>query len=257
MFGLIGWRHINYRYNIYHYFLIDFWYIGNYIIFFMLFFCPTNRFFYLASYAIGSGTLGWATILVNNSFVLHSIDKITSCYLHLNPMLMMYNLHWVTQYNKDRGWQLYDTSEDKFTIGFVIYYYMAACTLYLSWALIYYLIIFVFRAKKIKERNYLTLFQWMSDTDKNAEKLWNKWGPKYSGLLFMTTHFIIFLMTTFISLISYFSFYFNVLCLSIVFCTCWWRGSCFYMDYFSKKYEFNLAKIEDEYNKAISTPIQK
>lgn len=126
-------------------------------------------------------------------------------------MLMMFNLHWVTQFNKQRGWDLYDSSKDKLTIGFVIYYYMAACTLYISWGIIYYLIIFVFKAKKIKERNYLTLFKWMSDTDKNAEKLWNKWGPEYAGLLFMTTHFVIFLMTTFISLISYFSFLFNLL----------------------------------------------
>ena len=75
VFSLIGWRHVNYRYNIYHYFLIDFWYIGNYIIFFMLFVCPNNRFLYIASFAFGWGTLGWATVLVNNSFVLHSIPN--------------------------------------------------------------------------------------------------------------------------------------------------------------------------------------
>lgn len=176
----------------------------------MLFFFPTNRYLYIASYAIGSGTLGWAAVLVNNSFVLHSIDKMTSFSIHFSPMITMWNLHWITRYNKNRGWSMYDASTDEFTAGFVLFYFWAACSLYLSWAVFYYLIIFVFKAKRIKERNYLTLFKWMSETDTNANSLWNKWGPEYSGLLFMTTHFVIFLMTTTISLAGYFSFYFNV-----------------------------------------------
>lgn len=189
---LVGWRHINYRYNRDHYFLFDFCYFANYLILTMLFLYPTNRVLYIASFSFSTGTLGWAIVLVKNAFVLHSLDRITSCYIHFRPMIALSNLHWVTQYNKNRGWDVYDPSGDEFNLSFILYFYFVSCSIYLTWAFCYFIFIFVIRAKHIKERNYLTLFKYMRNTDKAAKKLWNSWGPQYSGFLFMLTHFVIF-----------------------------------------------------------------
>ena len=40
------------------------------------------------------GPLGWSVALTNNSLVIHSVDHISSLFIHLTPMLMVYNLRW-------------------------------------------------------------------------------------------------------------------------------------------------------------------
>lgn len=241
--GLIGWRHINYGYNKYHYYLIDFCYYGNYTICLMLAFYPTNRWLYIASFSFSCGTLGMATILVKNSFVLHNIDRMTSLYIHLKPLITLTNLHWSTQYSKNRGWDLYDPSGDEFSFEFFIFFFKCTFSIYFTWAVIYYVIIFIVRRKKIKERNYDTLFKYLASTDKGARKLWYSRGKKYAGVMFMLTHIGIQLGLTCLAFLCYFSIYLNILvvCTTLTFNT--WRRAGFYMDYFCKKYEINLSLI--------------
>mmetsp|Transcript_16077 Transcript_16077/g.17860 ORF Transcript_16077/g.17860 Transcript_16077/m.17860 type:complete len:141 (-) Transcript_16077:177-599(-) len=134
----------------------------------------------------------------------------TSLTIHLKPMITMTNLHWSTQYNKERGWDVYDSSEDTFSFSFLYEYFRCCSIIYFSWAAIYFLIIFIVKRKKIKERNYDTLFKYLSSTDPVSRKLYYSMGKKYAALMFMATHIVTFLILTFISFLCYFSFWLNI-----------------------------------------------
>lgn len=102
--------------------------------------------------------MGWALALVGCKFVLHSVDQLTSVFIHFTPMTLMWNLHWYTQYSKTKTWEFYDATQDTFSLQFLKEYFMAAVGAYLFWAVIYYIVMFVIAEKRIRERGYGKLF---------------------------------------------------------------------------------------------------
>jgi hypothetical protein len=95
--------------------------------------------------------------------------------------------------------------------------------------------------------------------DKTTELL-NKFGPKYSALMYLLYHFTVSMFTIFISVACYFSFYMNVLLMVVLSSVCFWNGATYYMDYFSKRYESNLAKLDmvkQKVNEELGSPKKK
>ena len=161
----------------------------------------------------------------------------------------MINLHWRTQYNDGRGWKLYDAKKDTLSWDFVKTYYTAAVGVYLVWAFAYYILVYVILKNRISERNYITLANTHIKKNSEVGKYLMKLGPKYSGLMYVGTHFVCVFVIFTVTLISYFNAYFNVALFFIFSSISFWNGSTFYMDYFSKKYELNLQKLEELHEK--------
>mmetsp|Transcript_27191 Transcript_27191/g.31365 ORF Transcript_27191/g.31365 Transcript_27191/m.31365 type:complete len:83 (-) Transcript_27191:27-275(-) len=69
------------------------------------------------------------------------------------------------------------------------------------------------------------------------------------GFVYLGSHFLVAHITMTIAIGCYFSFYFHCIIMVFLSCTCFWNGATFYMDYFSKKYEANLAKLDDVHKK--------
>lgn len=40
------------------------------------------------------GPLGWSVALFSNALVFHSVDHISSLFIHITPMLMIYTFRW-------------------------------------------------------------------------------------------------------------------------------------------------------------------
>jgi len=78
--------------------MLEFCYYGNLIMYTFLFLSPQSQMLYYASFAFATGPLGWALPLVRCKFVLHSVDSLTSVFIHYTPLMLMWNLHWRTQY---------------------------------------------------------------------------------------------------------------------------------------------------------------
>ena len=72
-----------------HYFMLDFCYFGNFLLFAYLWFVPDedSDWFFMLVFGVTNGPLAWAVIMFHNSLVFHSIDKITSCFLHVSTMV--------------------------------------------------------------------------------------------------------------------------------------------------------------------------
>lgn len=248
---LYTWRNITYRMTGDHYYMLEFCYYGNVVMYLMIFMFPESKWMYQAVFAFTTGPIAWALPLVQIKFILHSIDSLTSIFIHYTPMILMWNLHWRTQYSTTRDWALYDAKKDTFSIEFLKDYYKAGICQYLLWSFLYYMIVFVIAAKRIKSRNYATLMTYYSEKGGAETRFFNRFGPQYAGLMYLASHFGVFLVTSTIGLFSYFSFYFHSVFIIAMSSCCFWNGATYYMDYFSKKYESNLSKLDDLKEKII------
>ncbi|CAI2370863.1 unnamed protein product [Moneuplotes crassus] len=242
---LLIWRNITYRLDNSHYYMMEFCYFANVILYTFIFFFPENRTLYLACFAFCCGPVGWALALVGCSFVIHNVNQLTSIFIHFTPMVLMMNLHWRTQYNEDRGWKLYDAKKDEFGWEFIKDYYKSAITVYLVWAVLYYLLVYVILKNRITERNYTTLANYHINKNSSVGKFIMKLGPNYQGLMYVGSHFLSVMVIFTVTLASYFNMWVNIVIMFLASSVSIWNGATFYMEYFSKKYEINLKKLEE------------
>lgn len=243
------WRNVTYRISKEHYYMFEFCYYGNLVMYFFIFLFPEWKMMYYASFAFWAGPIGWALALTGCSFVLHSVQQLTNCFIHFTPMILMWNLHWRTQYNENRGWNLYDAKKDTLTFSFIKDYYTSCLIVYLFWAVNYYILVFVILDKRIKERHYETIITYYTSRENAIGKYLKSFGENYSGLAYVITHFLVCQILFSISIVCYFSYYFHLFVIVLTSSVSFWNGASFYMDYFSKKYEINLAKLDKLHEK--------
>eukprot|EP01129_Flabellula_baltica_P012916 TRINITY_DN5916_c0_g1_i2.p1 TRINITY_DN5916_c0_g1~~TRINITY_DN5916_c0_g1_i2.p1 ORF type:complete len:356 (+),score=44.11 TRINITY_DN5916_c0_g1_i2:127-1068(+) len=91
---LIGARAVIYKKMNWHYFLFDFCYFANFLMLSFLWVLPDYPTLFLICFCISNGPLSWAVPLWRNSMVFHSVDKITSIFIHLSPPILSYVLRW-------------------------------------------------------------------------------------------------------------------------------------------------------------------
>ena len=110
-------------------------------------------------------------------------------------------------------------------------------------AVIMYQINFVFAKKRIAERNYETMYAYFS-AQKGCAKIIFFFGEKHGPKVFVATQVVTFLSTMTLGWLNLYSFYCNTF--FVCFWLTWsiWNASCFYMDYFAKKYEASMQKLE-------------
>ena len=70
------------------------------------------------------------------------------------------------------------------------------------------------------------------------------WSPP----LFMLAHFTLFFVCHLGAVIAYHSFWFNTFIICLYSYVSVWNGACFYMDFFSKKYDKLLSEYEKQFD---------
>jgi len=105
---LIIIRYIQYKPRKWHYFLLDWCYWVNWSVMIYMLFFPSSGMMGTVLFAIALGPLPWTVIAYRNSIVFHSIEKFTSCYIHVMPMACLYAIKWFPE-DCSRYW--YDTFE--------------------------------------------------------------------------------------------------------------------------------------------------
>jgi len=91
---LIGLRWFSYKKQKAHYFLFDFCYFANLLLLLYLHKYPDSPTLFMVCFSYTTGPLTWATLAWRNSLVFHSLDKMTSCIIHLTPAWTVYMLRW-------------------------------------------------------------------------------------------------------------------------------------------------------------------
>lgn len=240
VFVLIPMRFVSYRIQKYHYFLLDFCYYGNVICVAFLYFYPTNAVAFNISAAFALGPLLVAVPLFTNSFVPHSIDKITSLVIHLLPALAIWSI---------KSSECPAFTESMILLPFGEFYFYSAST-YLAWILVYYFIMFRLAYERWQRKGNLTLYKWvMEDTTTLTYAYCGLLGERFRPLMFMSQHALsslILIVVAYVQLVHIWVF-----TCSIIIITCWsfWNGAGYYIDLFASRYEKDIQKIEEIYQK--------
>ncbi|KAI5810816.1 hypothetical protein BZA77DRAFT_340129 [Pyronema omphalodes] len=83
-------RYYSYHKCGYHYFLADLCYFVNVMLLLSLWVFPNSRRLFIAAYCLSYGNNAWAIAMWRNSMVFHSLDKVTSLFIHLMPPVVLH-----------------------------------------------------------------------------------------------------------------------------------------------------------------------
>jgi hypothetical protein len=230
---LVSLRYIYYRWMHWHYFLLDFCYWANFLILIFLWFFPTSQFIFTAIYSFSMGPLLIAIPLFNNSLVIHSVEKLTSSFIHLSPGLVT----WSLRYHECELWPV--AREDPTLIQYVI----NSAILYLAWALVY-TVILKLTMKRCDEKNNTTMYKYMHETPGSFfHKATGILGEKLRPFTFMSYHIVFSLIATTITYITFHNHLLHAAIVILSILTTIWTAANYYMERFSKNYEAQLQQL--------------
>lgn len=169
--------------------------------------------------------------------VFHKFDNLTSLALHIFPNITLWNLRWTTMAyeaqfpESERQFLSLDTSLDfhKFITFPMAYYFL--------WAAFYYIVNFFLYAQLIQDMNYDNMYVHMIKRLPWARKWIFMFGKEHTRFSFFLGHFLWFVLSHLFAIFTFYSYGLHTFLLILWLTWSIWNGSCFYMDYFSKKYE--------------------
>jgi hypothetical protein len=229
-------RFIYYRWLHWHYFLLDFCYWANFIMMLFLWVFPENEFLFISSYAFAMGPLLLAIPIFKNSMVIHSLDRITSVFIHLVPGYTI----WGIRSGNCECWKVAETIPSFYS------YMLYPSILYFIWAFVYYIILFKLAFQRCERKNNLTLFKYHLEDKKSIfYKLSGTFGEKVRPFAFMGIHMIFSLVTLILTYLTLYSHHVQFVLLSMCLAKTFWMAANYYMEIFTKNYELRLQQLEN------------
>lgn len=236
---LLSLRYFFYKQQNTHYFLFDFCYFANLLLLLFLHIYPHSPTLFMVCFSYTIGPLTWATLAWRNSLVFHSLDKMTSCIIHLTPAWTVYMLRW---YGGGR-YTTCATPDCAITWSQAVFLPLIP---YIAWQSAYLFKVKVVSDKKIKESKYTTSLGWMTASANKAAatyKLFNMFGPKFRTPMFVICQFLFTVLTMLPAKFCYESKLVHAMLLVFALLVCVWNGASFYIDIFSRRY---IATLEAE-----------
>ena len=89
---LLIWRFIDYKAIKSELYMLDFCYFVNMSVAVQVLFYPNNQTWFDANYVLSLGPICLAIVVWHNSLVFHSLDKVTSFFLHAFPPVVCHGL---------------------------------------------------------------------------------------------------------------------------------------------------------------------
>ncbi|CCH60221.1 hypothetical protein TBLA_0C04210 [Henningerozyma blattae CBS 6284] len=227
-----------------HYFLADLCYFVNLLCLLYIWVWPNSTSLYHSCFALTFGSLSFAVITWRNSLIIHSIDKITSCFIHLMPPCTMFIIqHSLTsEFRKQRFPAAYYSASMPYQIKYNIYW---TSFYYLIWQSSYHYFITVREAKKIKTGQRMTSFQYL--TTHNFKDLWIMKLPSPLPLIIFTFAQYLYQLTTMSLCYIWFPHKKAAsLFLIFIFLCAAHNGATYYIDYYGKKFNKEMDKLRLE-----------
>ncbi|XP_053407178.1 uncharacterized protein LOC128559467 [Mercenaria mercenaria] len=224
---LITVRVIMYWRKRWHFFLLDFCYFAN--MFCLIFLCfPSSEYVFSIMFSLSLGPLIWAVPVYRNSLVLHSVDKVTSTYIHILPPILSFVVRW---YPKETSLFWYTEFLPEVPELSAVWTYIVPCLAFVFHSAIYSLVVNVFSTSSnetVSSYNYLG-----EKEDSCLYKLFNCVGPRYRCGMFYVWNWIFCAVTLVGSLLCYYSFTINWLCILLLSLTAIWNGASYYVHVFA------------------------
>lgn len=239
-----------YRAEKWLYFLIDFCYFAN-LTCILGFLLPKNVVLLQINFTFATGPLAWAIVAWRNSLVFHSIDKITSVYIHAFPLLLTFCIRWFPD-----GTNL---DAEALNQGYSVYVMLLSVGLYLLWQVLYFL------KTEMKDRAILdsdpqlmTSLRWLARDSTNVmhilvlnvvrklhifkkDEVFDAQSLK-TKLIFMASQLVFTFVTILPSPLLYHSFFLHTCFICFVFFVSTYNGANYYFEVFTAKYPKKFEK---------------
>ncbi|ORZ27774.1 hypothetical protein BCR41DRAFT_299477 [Lobosporangium transversale] len=246
---LVVARYILYKRKSWHFFLLDMCYFVNTVVILYLYVFPQSQVLFGAVWLLSHGPLAFAIVTWRNSLVLHSLDKVTSVYIHMSPPITLYTIRWLypdsdnSRFPALKGMDVLPTSSSL----------KSAIAIYLMWQVAYYIFVVIWKREKIQAGKRVTSYTWLLNDPKGGmiSKVAHTFGEKHSILTFMGMQLIYTFVTCLFALLLYRNFKLNTAFLVGLFIVSVWNGASYYMEVFSKQYEKQLSKLAAEVSNAV------
>ncbi|CAO3653080.1 unnamed protein product [Cunninghamella blakesleeana] len=245
---LLSLRVAVYKYRKWHYFIFDLCYFVNALTLLYVWFFPKNLYLFYAIYTLTSGPVAWAIVTWRNSLVFHSLDKVTSVFIHIFPALVTYVIRWLPELHPDTltGLNYRDqrfpalqsvNSEMSFRDCMI-----SSTVAYLIWQSLYFVFIMVKRREKVESGLRVTSYSWLlNETGAKKKSFIQKaafiFGPKYKAYMFMLLQLIYNIVTTIPTYFMFQYFWLHSIFLCTMFGCSVWNGANYYIEVFSRRYQ--------------------
>eukprot|EP01056_Protomagalhaensia_sp_Gyna25_P001043 Protomagalhaensia_sp_Gyna_25__1042@NODE_1501_length_1782_cov_7_814687_g1216_i0_p1_GENE_NODE_1501_length_1782_cov_7_814687_g1216_i0NODE_1501_length_1782_cov_7_814687_g1216_i0_p1_ORF_typecomplete_len443_score77_15DUF2838/PF10998_8/6_4e34DUF2838/PF10998_8/7e03DUF2838/PF10998_8/4_8e03YdjC/PF04794_12/0_18_NODE_1501_length_1782_cov_7_814687_g1216_i02541582 len=244
-----------YRRRGWQYFTLDLCYWANTLLLLLIFVWPHGPHLLGGVVGLALGPVAWAILQWRNSLVFHSLDKITSCFIHFCPTVVLFVLRWwpneseavasdgvfsVSQARKlirqsQLGWRE--------IVGPTV-------ALYLVWQLMYYVFVNIRQREKVEKGKRMTSYTWLMRSGATANsslfKVVNVFGPSYRLLVYMGLQLFYTLLTVLPVPFLWRSATFHGAIILFLFFVCAWNGATYYVDVFSHSYARTITRIHDD-----------
>ncbi|KAL9642584.1 hypothetical protein ABK040_011149 [Willaertia magna] len=175
---LILTRFISYYKIGFYYFLLDFCYLGNLLLMFYLFFYYSSPHLFLLCFVTSCGPLAWAIVMWRNSLVFHSLDKVTSVFIHSFPPIICFVIRFLQPHYVMKNYNAIHLNENNTyfsvcynedcKVSFLDIYIPHIC-LFLFWQISYYLKVEFLDANIFKMRkNLQTSYKYLAEPESHS-----------------------------------------------------------------------------------------
>ncbi|CDH53915.1 integral to membrane protein [Lichtheimia corymbifera JMRC:FSU:9682] len=246
---LLSLRYLIYKVKKWHYFIFDLCYFVNAMTLLFLWVFPGSRAMFIATYCLTNGPVAWAIVTWRNSLVFHSLDKITSVFIHIFPPLVMYTIRWLPelecQSSNYRDTRFPGVTND-ITMSFKEAMLLSTIA-YLIWQALYFVFIMVRRREKVESGLRMTSYSWLLDDSHGRKGLIQKaafvFGAKYKLYMFMLLQLVYNVVTTMPTYFLFQHFWLHTLFLITIFTASIFNGASFYIEVFSRRYALEVEKL--------------
>jgi len=250
---LLVWRLITYSKDKYQLFMLDFCYFVNLSVVLQTAFFPTDINWFKANYILCMGPLMFAIIVWKNSLVFHSLDKLTSFFLHAFPPLTVHLFRWGLIPNPAIN------KDDHLAPLEVL---LLPLGLYLVWQLGYWTITEgVLRRQLANDPDLITSIRYLAGDKKNGFRnlclsLLCSLGLTHPGedldpeafktkITFATTQLVYTLVTIIPTPFLYSSYRLSCIYLVLLYGFGTWNGASYYIEVFAERYRLQFVRMED------------
>jgi len=247
---LLLWRFVTYSKDKYQLFMLDFCYFVNFSVALQTAFFPANLNWFKANYILCMGPLMFAIIVWKNSLVFHSLDKLTSFFLHAFPPLTVHLFRWGLIPNPAIKMEDVITPFEMITLPL---------GLYICWQLGYWTITEgLLRTQLQNDPNLITSLRYLANDKKNGFRnlcvsLLCSLGLGRPGedldpdalkskLIFATSQLIYTMITILPAPFLYFSYRLSCIYMVLLYSFGTWNGASYYIEVFAERYRLQFVR---------------
>ncbi|XP_078587489.1 uncharacterized protein LOC144868769 [Branchiostoma floridae x Branchiostoma japonicum] len=228
---LIGLRLYLYCTKKWQFFMLDFCYFGNAITYVYIWAAPADPRMFQVTFAIANGPLVIAVFFFRNSIVFHSIDRMTSVFIHSLPAYVAYGVRWYSP-ETSVNWYTPFPTETEFQNPSFIWLLAVPLACYVGHALLYAIVV---NGILRPSPEYWNSYRFLT-AKKNGVvyKALNMFGPKFLYFNYNVLNVLVCLASILLCQVWYRWFVAHAVFLAVAFVIKAWNGATFYMDVFSQ-----------------------